>query len=48
MLVRQKATMVARSLTEVRKDRRADTDGGNDMYVSLCRKHYNDGRIETD
>ena len=19
--------------------------GGNDMYVSLCRKHYNDGRI---
>ena len=19
--------------------------GGNDMYVSLCRKHYNDGRL---
>ena len=19
--------------------------GGNDMYVSLCRKHYNDGRF---
>ena len=19
--------------------------GGNDLYVSLCRKHYNDGRI---
>ena len=19
--------------------------GGNEMYVSLCRKHYNDGRI---
>ena len=19
--------------------------GGHDMYVSLCRKHYNDGRI---
>jgi thymidine kinase len=20
--------------------------GGNDMYISLCRKHYNDGRLE--
>ena len=19
--------------------------GGNEMYVSLCRKHYNDGRL---
>ena len=22
--------------------------GGNDMYVSLCRKHYNDGRLGPD
>ena len=22
--------------------------GGNNMYVSLCRKHYNDGRISDD
>ena len=22
--------------------------GGNEMYVSLCRKHYNDGRINGD
>ncbi len=22
--------------------------GGNDMYVTLCRKHYNDGRLGPD
>ena len=22
--------------------------GGNDMYISLCRKHYNDGRLGPD
>ena len=43
----RKATMVARV-----KDGRCIKSGeqimvgGDDMYVSLCRKHYNEGRIE--
>lgn len=43
----RKATMVAR----VQDGKFVRTGeqivvGGNDMYVSLCRKHYNDGRLE--
>ena len=26
--------------------RKATMVGGNDMYISLCRKHYNDGRLD--
>lgn len=42
----RKATMVAR----IEEGKFVKTGeqiriGGNDMYVSLCRKHYNDGRL---
>ena len=43
----RKANMVARIIDGkfVRKGQQIEI-GGNDMYVSLCRKHYNDGRFE--
>lgn len=42
----RKATMVARVLDgKVVKQGEQVVIGGNDMYVSLCRKHYNDGRF---
>ena len=42
-----KATMVARVIDgRVVKSGEQIMVGGNDMYVSLCRKHYNEGRIE--
>ncbi len=45
----RKATMVARvSDGRIVKQGKQVMIGGNDMYVSLCRKHYNDGRIEPD
>ena len=42
----RKATMVARIVDGkgVKQGEQIQI-GGNDMYVSLCRKHYNDGRI---
>lgn len=42
----RKATMVAR-LVDGRfvKTGEQIVVGGNDMYISLCRKHYNDGRL---
>lgn len=41
-----KATMVARvSDGKFVRDGDQIMVGGDDMYVSLCRKHYNDGRI---
>ncbi|MDD2190342.1 MAG: thymidine kinase [Eubacteriales bacterium] len=42
----RKATMVAR-IVEGRfvKTGEQIVVGGNDMYISLCRKHYNDGRL---
>jgi thymidine kinase len=43
----RKATMVARILDgKFVKTGEQIQIGGNDMYVSLCRKHYNDGRLE--
>lgn len=40
----RKATMVARVIDgRVVKQGEQVVIGGNDMYVSLCRKHYNDG-----
>lgn len=44
-----KATMVAR-ISDGKMIKHGDQIqiGGNDMYVSLCRKHYNDGRVESD
>ena len=40
------ATMVARVVDgEFVKEGEQIVVGGNDMYVSLCRKHYNDGRL---
>lgn len=45
----RKATMVAR--VQDGKFLRTGEQivvGGNDMYVSLCRKHYNDGRLSAD
>ena len=47
MLVRQKSHDGGESdRWQIREKRRADHGrGGNDMYVSLCRKHYNEGRI---
>ncbi len=45
----RKATMVARIVDgKFVKQGEQVMIGGNDMYVSLCRKHYNDGRIEPD
>lgn len=43
----RKANMVARIVDGkfVRTGERIEI-GGNNMYVSLCRKHYNDGRID--
>ena len=42
----RKATMVARVQDEkIVKSGEQILVGGNDMYVSLCRKHYNEGRI---
>ena len=45
----RKATMVAR-LADGKIVKQGDqiVIGGNEMYVSLCRKHYNDGNIGTD
>ena len=42
----RKATMVARVVDG--KQGRQIQIGGNEMYVSLCRKHYNDGRTGSD
>ena len=43
----RKATMVARVIDgRVVKSGEQIMVGGNDMYVSICRKHYNEGRIE--
>lgn len=42
----KKATMVARVVDDkIVKTGEQVVIGGNDMYVSLCRKHYNDGRL---
>ena len=42
----RKATMVARVVDgQIVKQGVQVVIGGNDMYVSLCRKHYNDGRL---
>lgn len=42
----RKATMVARIVDgEIVKQGEQVVVGGNDMYVSLCRKHYNDARL---
>ena len=45
----RKATMVARVIDgKVVKQGEQVVIGGNDMYISLCRKHYNDGRLGPD
>ena len=45
----RKATMVARVVDgRIVKQGRQVLVGGNDLYVSLCRKHYNDGRLGLD
>lgn len=45
----RKATMVARLVDgKIVKQGEQIVVGGNDMYVSLCRKHYNDGRLGPD
>jgi len=45
----RKATMVARIVDgKFVKTGEQIQIGGNDMYVSLCRKHYNDGRLSED
>ena len=45
----RKATMVARVVDgKFVKQGEQIVVGGNDMYVSLCRKHYNDGRLGPD
>ncbi len=45
----RKATMVARVVDgKIVKQGRQIQIGGNEMYVSLCRKHYNDGRTGPD
>ena len=45
----RKATMVARVVDgRIVKQGRQVLVGGNDLYVSLCRKHYNDGRLGPD
>ena len=45
----RKATMVARVVDgKIVKQGRQIQIGGNEMYVSLCRKHYNDGRTGSD
>jgi len=45
----RKATMVARVIDgKFVKTGEQIVVGGNDMYISLCRKHYNDGRLGPD
>ncbi|WP_027398243.1 thymidine kinase [Anaerovorax odorimutans] len=45
----RKATMVARIVDgKFVKTGEQIVVGGNDMYISLCRKHYNDGRLGED
>lgn len=45
----RKATMVARLVDgKFVKQGEQVVIGGNDMYISLCRKHYNDGRLGPD
>jgi len=45
----RKATMVARIVDgKIVKQGEQIVIGGNEMYVSLCRKHYNDGRMGPD
>lgn len=45
----RKATMVARIQDgKIIKQGDQIAIGGNDMYASLCRKHYNDGRLSAD
>lgn len=45
----RKAIMVARVVDgKIVKQGRQIQIGGNEMYVSLCRKHYNDGRTGPD
>ena len=45
----RKATMVARVAGgKIVKQGEQVMIGGNDMYISLCRKHYNDGRLGPD
>ena len=45
----RKATMVARIQDgKIVKQGEQIVIGGNEMYVSLCRKHYNDGRLGPD
>jgi thymidine kinase len=45
----RKATMVARVVDgKIVKQGEQIVIGGNDMYVSLCRKHYNDSRLGPD
>lgn len=42
----KKATMVARIVDgKLVKSGEQIQVGGNEMYISLCRKHYNDGRL---
>ncbi len=42
----KKATMVARIVDDkLVKSGEQIQVGGNEMYISLCRKHYNDGRL---
>ena len=45
----RKATMVAR-VKDGRMVREGEqiVVGGLDLYIPLCRKHYNDGRLESD
>lgn len=43
----RKATMIARIVDgKFVKEGEQIMPGGNEMYISLCRKHYNDGRIK--
>ena len=45
----KKATMVARVIDgKFVKQGKQIVIGGDDMYISLCRKHYNDGRLTPD
>ena len=45
----RKATRVARLVDgKFVKQGEQVVIGGNDMYISLCRKHYNDGRLGPD
>ena len=45
----RKATMIARVIDgQFVKQGEQIMIGGTDMYVSLCRKHYNDGRLDED